>query len=126
MFMQIAIGAIGIGVILMVGYIVIAQVRSALPSGLTLSLPNECFGAVWSDAGSTGACQNITAGYYYAPATCGGTNLTGYNATAMIDCPNVGYNTGTAAVQVTIFAGFGLVAVGIIVLAAFGLINIFK
>jgi len=31
MFMEIAIGAIGIGVVLMVGYIVIAQVRTALP-----------------------------------------------------------------------------------------------
>ena len=31
MFMQIAIGAIGIGVVLMVGYLVIAQVRAALP-----------------------------------------------------------------------------------------------
>lgn len=31
MFMQIAIGAIGIGVVLMVGYIVIAQVKTALP-----------------------------------------------------------------------------------------------
>jgi hypothetical protein len=30
MFMQIAIGAIGIGVVLMVGYLVIAQVKSAL------------------------------------------------------------------------------------------------
>ena len=34
MFMQIAIGAIGIGVVLMVGYIVIAQVRSALPTNV--------------------------------------------------------------------------------------------
>lgn len=33
MFMQIAIGAIGIGVVLMVGYLVIAQVRAALPTG---------------------------------------------------------------------------------------------
>ncbi|MAH45339.1 hypothetical protein CMI37_05895 [Candidatus Pacearchaeota archaeon] len=32
MFMQIAVGAIGIGVVLMVGYLVIAQVRSALPT----------------------------------------------------------------------------------------------
>jgi len=32
MFMQIAIGAIGIGVVLMVGYLVIAQVRAALPA----------------------------------------------------------------------------------------------
>jgi len=37
MFMQIAIGAIGIGIVLMVGYLVIAQVRSALP---TASLDN--------------------------------------------------------------------------------------
>jgi hypothetical protein len=32
MFMEIAIGAIGIGVVLMVGYLVIAQVRAALPA----------------------------------------------------------------------------------------------
>jgi len=31
MFMEIAIGAIGIGIVLMVGYLVIAQVRAALP-----------------------------------------------------------------------------------------------
>ena len=39
MFMQIAIGAIGIGIVLMVGYLVIAQVRTALPtSGLNESV----------------------------------------------------------------------------------------
>jgi len=32
MFMEIAIGAIGIGVVLMVGYLVIAQVKAALPT----------------------------------------------------------------------------------------------
>jgi len=32
MFMEIAIGAIGIGVVLMVGYLVIAQVRASLPT----------------------------------------------------------------------------------------------
>jgi hypothetical protein len=32
MFMQIAIGAIGIGIVLMVGYLVIAQVKNALPT----------------------------------------------------------------------------------------------
>jgi len=32
MFMQIAIGAIGIGIVLMVGYLVVAQVRAALPT----------------------------------------------------------------------------------------------
>jgi len=36
--MQIAIGAIGIGIVLMVGYLVIAQVRAALP---TDDLTNE-------------------------------------------------------------------------------------
>lgn len=34
MFMQIAIGAIGIGIVLMVGYLVIAQVNSGIVSGL--------------------------------------------------------------------------------------------
>jgi hypothetical protein len=32
MFMEIAIGAIGIGIVLMVGYLVVAQVRAALPA----------------------------------------------------------------------------------------------
>jgi hypothetical protein len=32
MFMQIAVGAIGIGVVLMVGYLVVAQVKAALPT----------------------------------------------------------------------------------------------
>jgi len=32
MFMEVAIAAIGIGVVLMVGYLVIAQVRAALPA----------------------------------------------------------------------------------------------
>ena len=31
MFMQIAVGAIGIGVVIMVGYLVVAQVKQALP-----------------------------------------------------------------------------------------------
>ena len=32
MFMEIAVAAIGIGIVLMVGYLVIAQVRAALPT----------------------------------------------------------------------------------------------
>ena len=31
-FMQIAVGAIGIGVVVMVGYLVVSQVQSALPT----------------------------------------------------------------------------------------------
>ena len=40
MFMEIAIGAIGIGVVLMVGYIVIAQVRAALPASADVNVTN--------------------------------------------------------------------------------------
>jgi len=32
MFFKVAIGAVGIGVVLMIGYIVIAQARTALPT----------------------------------------------------------------------------------------------
>ena len=35
MFMEIAIAAIGIGIVLMVGYLVVAQVKAALPTPLT-------------------------------------------------------------------------------------------
>ena len=49
MFMQIAIGAIGIGIVLMVGYLVIAQVRAALPT--------------------TGLNETVTAGMDSAQAT---------------------------------------------------------
>ena len=44
--MEIAIGAIGIGIVLMVGYLVIAQVRAALPT----------------DQLSTAVAGNVTAG----------------------------------------------------------------
>ena len=49
MFMEIAISAIGIGIVLMVGYLVIAQVRSALPT--------------------TGVDGNVTAGLASTQAT---------------------------------------------------------
>ena len=50
MFMEIAIGAIGIGVVLMVGYLIIAQVRSALP---TASLDTATLGNVTAGMDST-------------------------------------------------------------------------
>ena len=122
MFMQIAIGAIGIGVVLMVGFVVVSQVRSALPSSSTVLIENECVGQVGFAA--SGNCVNESVTYTFP--NCGVTNVTDFNASSIISCPNVGYTAGTSAVQVTVFAGFGLIAVGIIVLAAFGLINIFK
>ncbi|MCH7902817.1 hypothetical protein IIC68_03620 [archaeon] len=99
MFLEIAIGAIGIGIVLMIGFLVISQVRTALP---TPQVTNVCLGRVGSDPD----CLGLD------------------NTSATID--NAGFVTGTAATQATVFAGFSLVAVGIIVLAAFGLINIFK
>ena len=50
MFMEIAIGAIGIGVVLMVGYLVVAQVRAALP---TDSLTDTVAGNVTAGLNST-------------------------------------------------------------------------
>ena len=122
MFMEIAIGAIGIGVVLMVGYIVVSQVRSALPTTSNVQIANECQGQV--GIVGTGTCTNLS-GVYTFP-NCGSTDLAASNASGLVSCPNVGASAGTATVQTTIFAGFGLVAVGIIVLSAFGLINIFK
>ena len=101
MFMQIAIGAIGIGIVLMVGYLVIAQVRVALP---TPQIDNPCLGQ--PNNGSVPACDGAD------------------NSSTLIDDSD--YVTGVDSTQSTVFAGFGLIAVGIIVLAAFGLINIFK
>ena len=40
MFMEIAVGAIGIAIVLMVGYIVIAQVQSALPTSSNVNVTN--------------------------------------------------------------------------------------
>jgi hypothetical protein len=45
MFMEIAITAIGIGVVLMVGYLVVAQVKAALP---TATLDNETIAGIAS------------------------------------------------------------------------------
>jgi len=113
MFMQIAIGAIGIGVILMVGYIVIAQVKTALPTPQA-TYANSCFGS--ANISDTTLC-NTTA------VPCGPTTD---NLSALISCDNAEFLSGTGSAQATVFAGFGLLAVGIIVLAAFGLINVFK
>ena len=103
MFMQIAIGAIGIGIVLMVGYLVIAQVTQALPD---VQESNPCYG-VPSD--------NETA----YPDCYGEDNTSEY-------ITDEDYASGVDSTQSTVFAGFGLIAVGIIVLAAFGLINVFK
>lgn len=98
MFMEIAIGAIGIGIVLMVGYLVVAQVKAALP---TPQVANACLGLPL-----TGDCAGLD------------------NTSTLVD--DATYVSGVGSTQATVFAGFGLLAVGIIVLAAFGLINVFK
>ena len=98
MFMQIAIGAIGIGIVLMVGFVIISQVRYALPAP---QVTNPCLGLPLN-------------------GTCTG----GDNTSATINDST--YINGISSVQTTVYAGFGLVAIGIIVLAAFGLIQVFK
>jgi len=99
-FMEIAIGAIGIGVVIIVGYLVISNVKSSIP---TPQVDNPCLGENSSAAGD-----------------CFGAD----NSSTLINDP--GFVSGVDSAQTTVFAGFALVAVGIIVLAAFGLISIFK
>jgi len=43
MFLEIAIGSIGIGIVLMIGFLLIAQVRNALPTPQS-TYPNSCYG----------------------------------------------------------------------------------
>ena len=113
MFMEIAIGAIGIGIVLMVGYIIISQVQSSLPSGGVYA---------WQDNPCQGhGLDDVT---YCNTTSVPGGPLTD-NTSNTLYLPN-DIDGDLTAVQTTVFAGFGLVAVGIIVLAAFGLINIFK
>jgi hypothetical protein len=112
MFMEIAIAAIGIGIVLMVGYLVVAQVQYALPAVQT-SYVNSCYGHGLS---STTYCNTSS-------IRCGPTTD---NTSQYLTCANTDVSNGQASTMNTVFAGFGLVAVGIIVLAAFGLINIFK
>jgi len=103
MFLQIAIGAIGIGIVIMIGYLLVAQVRVALP---TPQVENDCYG-VPSDNES-------------AYPNCFGED----NTSEYINDSD--FVSGVDSTQTTIFSGLGLIAVGIIVLAAFGLINVFK
>ena len=117
MFMQIAIGAIGIGIVLMVGYLIIGQVRGALPTPQR-AYTNACLGTNGTEAmmeADTTLCNTTS-------ISCGPTTD---NLSATLTCDDAGYLSGVNGSQVTIFAGFALVAVGIIVLAAFGLVKVF-
>lgn len=86
MFMQVAIGAIGIGVILMVGYIVVSQVRLALPTSLTYQ---EWNGTAMVDVDAT---ADLASGL-------GGTQATVFAGFGLI------------AVGIIVLAAFGLINV---------------
>ena len=113
MFLEVAIGAIGVGVILMVGFVIVSQIRTSLPASSLTQYQNECQGYYLND---TTYC-NTTAVHCGPVAD---------NSFAFVFCTNREYLAGTGVVEVTIFAGLGLVAVGIIVMAAFALINVFR
>jgi hypothetical protein len=114
MFMQIAIGAIGIGIVLMVGYLVLSQVKGNVAVSGLQAYTNPCYN---QPLNSATYCSNNTAPCYLNP------NI---NTTATVTCLDHEVNVSMAATQATAFAGFGLLAVGVIVLAAFGIINVFQ
>lgn len=103
MFLDIAIAAIGIGVVVMIGYLIVYNVKNALP---TPTITNPCYGYPLNASQCTGYTDNTS--------------------TSITDPAFASTASGISNAQTTIFAGFALVAVGIIVLAAFGLISVFK
>ena len=117
MFMQVAVGAIGIGIVLMVGYLIIAQVKTALAnSGAatpSYTVNNSCYNRMENWGNTTTACNNTCAAAWD-------------NTSTSVSCINTNITKAMNATQATIFAGFALIAVGIIVLAAFALINVFQ
>ena len=112
MFMEVAVGAMGIGIVVMIGYLVISSVKGALPTPQD-TYTNACLGQPLND---TTYCNTTS-------VTCG--PLTD-NTSATVTCDSTIFTSGVSSAQTTIFAGFALVAVGIIVLAAFGIIAVFK
>jgi len=89
--MQIAIGAIGIGIVLMVGYLVIAQVGQALPD-----IENFCF----QQDNSTGACEGRDNSSQFDTSVSDG--ITSTQATVF-----AGF--GLIAVGIIVLAAFGLI-----------------
>jgi hypothetical protein len=100
-FMGIALSAIAIGTVVMVGYYLISKISSAIP---TPTMYNSCYGENASD--NTSVC--------YGEDT---VNVTITDTTAQ---------TGIDNAKNTVFSGFSLITVGVIVLAAFGIIAIFS
>ena len=115
MYMAIAITGIGIGIVVMVGYLVLGQVRGALPTNTAATwVPNDVYGT-W---------DGVTP---IQPTACVETfNTSAANTSALLQCTDARIGLGQTSVMTTAFAGLGLIAVGIIVLAAFGLVQVFQ
>jgi len=99
-FMGIALSAIAIGTVVMVGYYLVSKISSSIP---TPTIINPCLG---ENASVAGAC-------FGADVT--SASITDTVATAGID-----------NAKNTVFSGFSLITVGVIVLAAFGIIAVFS
>ena len=118
MFMALAITSIGIAVVLMVGYLIVGQVRVTLPSTTAYEHTNTCVGTLASNVSECTPTGCVEAFNYSTTPT--------INTSALISCTDTAIGSGMDAATTTVFAGFALVSVGIIVLAAFGLIQIFQ
>lgn len=103
MFMQIAIAAVGLGIVVMIGYILLAETRNALP---TIYESNPCYQVPNNNSTSNPECF-------------------GSDNTSQ-EIADTNYSEGLENTQDVAFSGLSLVAIGIIVLAAFGLIAVFN
>lgn len=104
MYIQIAISSIAIGIVLMVGYLIVAQVKNNIP---TPQVENDCLNTPTDDQSGHPDCYGADD-----------------NTSTYIDSES--FTEGLSGTQSTVFAGLGLVAVSIVVLAAFGIIKVFQ
>lgn len=103
MFIQVAIAAIGIGIAVMIGYMILAETRNSLP-----------------DVQITNPCLDTPNNNSTAYPDCFGQD----NTSATIS--NEAYTSGLSSTQDVAFSGLSLVALGVIVIAAFGLVAVFN
>jgi len=98
-FMTIALSAITLGVVVMLGYYLVSTIGNSIPTPTYL---NTCYGV---NASAPGVCYGLNNYSLYL------------NDTAAI--------SGIASTKTTVFSGFNLLTISIIVMAAFGIITIF-
>lgn len=102
-FMGIALSAIAIGTVVMVGFYLVSKISSSIP---TPTVTNPCLGHVTTNATADAACFGAD------------------NTSSLIT--DSAAATGIDDAKNTVFSGFTLITVGVIVLAAFGIIAVFS